>query len=92
VTLAALGLLTVPNTALLYNIATDNAEGTTFWRNMVKITDATTTVAMAGYGTYLLVGPDSGGWDGLVGTLLIVYALPLAVSFGLDFIPYSTER
>ena len=92
VTAAALGLLTVPNTALLYNVATGNASGTAFWRNIVRITDGVSTVALAGYGAYLLSGSGGGSWDDVVGVLVMAAAVPLAVSFGLDFIPFSAER
>jgi len=48
ITAAMLMLFTVPNGFLMYNVVTENKEGTKLLRNITKITDGTSGLLMAG--------------------------------------------
>ena len=88
-----LGLFSIPNSFLLYNVLTKNPAGTTFWRNVTMYTDTTVGLTLTGTGVYLLAGfgNDPGGWDPLVGGLFIVMSAIVFGAVGIDTVPYSFE-
>jgi hypothetical protein len=87
----AISVLSVPNAMLAYNVLTGNPTGTRRWRKVVRITDGAAFVALAGYGAYILANSSAGDFSDIVGPLVLAASIPLGISFGLDFIPYSME-
>lgn len=87
----AISVLSVPNTFLAYNILTGNPAGTSKWRKIVRFSDGAAFVALAGYSAYVLADSSAGNFNDLVGPLMLATSIPLGISFGLDFIPYSVE-
>ena len=89
-----LGLFTLPNSFLLYNVLTENPAGTKFWRTVTIYTDTTVGLTLLGSGIYFIAGGSSGGgggWDQLTGTLLVLLS---AIIFGdvvIDTQSYSFE-
>ncbi len=89
-----LGLFTLPNSFLLYNIITENPEGTKFWRTVTIYSDASVGLALAGSGIYLLAGGSFGagdGWDQLVGALFVLMSAVVFGGVSIDTMPYSFE-
>ncbi len=86
-------LFTLPNGLLMYNVLTENREGTKLFRNITKFTDAGSGLLMAGYGIYLIAGPGQSGtgFDDIVGAGYIVFSIPVFLCAALDFIHYSFE-
>lgn len=90
-----LGLFTLPNSFLLYNIITENPVGIEFWRTATLYSDITVGSALAGSGIYLIARSainDGSSWDDFIGSL---YILMSAIVFGgvyLDTFPYSFEN
>ncbi len=89
-----LGLFTLPSSFLLYNIITENPEGTRFWRTVTIYSDASVGLALAGSGIYLLAGGSFGagdGWDQLIGALFVVMSAVVFGGVSIDTLPYSFE-
>ena len=88
-----LGLFTIPNSFLLYNVFTENPVGTSFWRKVTLYSDAAVGLTFVGAGIYLLadLGDSGGGWDQLVGGLFIAMSTIVFGAVGMDAIPYSFE-
>jgi len=88
-----LGLFTIPNSFLLYNVFTENPVGTSFWRKVTLYSDAAVGLSLAGSGIYLLAGGSFGGdgWDQLVGGLFVVMSTIVFGAVGADTVPYSFE-
>ena len=89
-----LGLFTLPNSFLLFNVFTENPAGTTFWRKVTIYSDAAVGISFAGTGIYLLTGGSFGagdGWDQLVGGLYFAMSAIVFGAVGADTIPYSFE-
>ncbi|MCK5201192.1 MAG: hypothetical protein KAR21_22715 [Spirochaetales bacterium] len=88
-----LGLFTIPNSFLLYNVFTENPVGTSFWRKVTLYSDAAVGLSLAGSGIYLLAGGSFGGdgWDQLVGGLFVVMSTIVFGAVGADMVPYSFE-
>ncbi len=93
--IAALCLFTLPNSFLMYNIATENPEGTAFWRKATLFADAGTALSLFGGGIVLLTGlgtsGSTGGWNIIAGGMLLLYSIPVFAMAGLDTKPYSYE-
>ncbi len=88
-----IGLFTLPNTFLLYSVYTQNPEWTKVARTITKFTDGVAAATLTGYGIYLVTGLSQlAGWDQIVGIIALLYSVPIWVTFGLDFIPYSFEK
>ena len=89
-----LGLFTIPNSFLLYNVFTENPVGTSFWRKVTLYSDAAVGLSLAGSGIYLLAGGSFGGdgWDQLVGGLFVVMSTIVFGAVGADTVPYSFEH
>ncbi len=90
-----LGLFTIPNSFLLYNVFTENPAGTSFWRKVTLYSDAAAGLTFAGTGIYLLAGGSIGtgdGWDQLAGGLFVVMSTIVFGAVGADTVPYSFEQ
>jgi hypothetical protein len=87
----AISVLSVLNAFLAYNILTGNPAGISRWRKIGHITDGVAFAGLAGYGVHILVNNSAGDFSDLVGSLMLATSIPLGISFGLDFIPYSIE-
>ncbi len=90
--LAGIGLYSIPNTMLLWNVYTQHPRATRLWRTITLFADGAITLAFAGFGTYVMIGESRlGGWGDVIGALYLFLAIPAGAAFALDFIPYSFE-
>jgi hypothetical protein len=85
-------LWTLPNSLLMAGIVTNDAKGIALWRGINLGIDGLSFVGIAGYGAWVLAQPrTSGSWNDLIGLIMVIYSVPFAISFALDFIPYPIE-
>ncbi|MFZ4615643.1 MAG: hypothetical protein ACOYM2_05490 [Rectinemataceae bacterium] len=85
-------LWTLPNSLLMASIVNNDAKGIALWRGVNLGIDGLSFVGIAGYGAWVLAQPrTSGSWNDLIGLIMVIYSVPFAISFGLDFIPYPIE-
>ena len=89
----SLGLFSLPNSFLLYNIITENPVGTSFWRKVTIYTDFAAGFTVLGSGIYLLAGfgNDPTGWDPLVAGIYFAMSAIIFGAVGMDQTPYSFE-
>ena len=86
---AGLGLFTLPNSILLYNVITENRQGTILWRKITAGVDFTAGIGFAGTGIFYLARNQN--WDALTGMILLLESIPVLIFAGVDLFPYSFE-
>lgn len=88
----ALGAVAVPNAILLSRLLANDPAGVGRWRKIVRITDGAMAFGLLGLGGYYLLSGEQGGWGDIMGWVSIGAALPMLISFNLDFLPFPMEK
>jgi hypothetical protein len=88
----ALGAVALPNAMLLSRLLANDPVGVSRWRKIVRITDGAMAFGLLGLGGYYLLSSDQSGWGDMAGWISIGAALPMLISFNLDFLPFPMEK
>ncbi len=88
----ALGVVALPNAILLSRLLANDPVGVNRWRKIVRIADGAMAFGLLGLGTYYLLSSDESGWGDMRGWISIGAALPVLISFNLDFLPFPMEK
>jgi hypothetical protein len=88
----ALSAVALPNAILLSRLLANDPAGVGRWRKIVRITDGAMAFGLLGLGGYYLLSSEQSGWGDIMAWVSIGAALPMLVSFNLDFLPFPMEK